>query len=112
MNAPQLNSTRLLGSLLRDSKGAGEVVEKLYLSVLARRPRAEEVERINAYLNKNKEDRREAFAGVLWALMNSSEFRLKTSAKSSGVERSHSRPSRAWPLRRNRSRRQPPARAR
>ncbi len=76
MNAPQLNNTRLLGSLMRDGKGSAETVEKLYLSVLARRPRAEELDRINAYLNRNKDDRRQAFAGVLWALMNSSEFRL------------------------------------
>jgi hypothetical protein len=48
----------------------------LYLTVLARRPAPEEVERVNKYLAKTKETRREAWAGVLWALMNSSEFAL------------------------------------
>jgi hypothetical protein len=76
MNAPQLNNARILQPLLREGKGQGEVIEKLYLTVLARRPRGEEIDRVTAYLNRNKDDRRQALAGVLWALMNSSEFAL------------------------------------
>ena len=76
MNSPRQNSSRLLGPIMRDSKGPGEIVEKLFLTVLARRPHAEEIDRINAFLARNKEDRRQALAGVLWAVMNSSEFRL------------------------------------
>jgi hypothetical protein len=76
MNGPQLNNARLLGPILRDSKGQGELIEKLYLTVLARRPRSEEVARIDTFLARNKDNRRQALAGVLWALMNSSEFRV------------------------------------
>jgi hypothetical protein len=76
MNAPQLNNARLLGPIMRDSKTQGESIEKLYLTVLGRRPRTEEIDWINTFLNKNKDDRRQALAGVLWALMNSSEFAL------------------------------------
>jgi hypothetical protein len=76
MNAPQLNNARTLGPILRDGKSQGEAIEKLYLTVLARRPSSEELDRINAYLSKHKDDRRTGLAGVLWALMNSSEFAL------------------------------------
>jgi hypothetical protein len=76
MNAPQLNNARVLAPLLRDGKEQGAVVETLYLTVLARRPRSEEIDRVNAFLNRYKVDRRQALAGVLWALMNSSEFAL------------------------------------
>src|SRR5262249_54140147 len=47
---PQLNNARLLGPIMRDSKTQAEQVEKLYLTVLARRPRSEEIERINTFL--------------------------------------------------------------
>jgi hypothetical protein len=76
MNAPNLNNYATLASILRANKEEGSVIEKMYLTVLARRPRAEERARIHAFLLKNKDDRRQALAGVLWALMNSSEFAL------------------------------------
>jgi hypothetical protein len=76
MNSPQLNRAAALTPLLRDGKGRSEIVEKLYLTVLARRPTSEEAGRIDRYLDRNREDGRQAYAGVLWALMNSSEFAL------------------------------------
>jgi len=76
MNAPQLNNMAALNSIVRTAKTPDEVIEKLYLTVLARRPRADDMERINAYLRKSQSDQRQAYAGVLWALMNSSEFAL------------------------------------
>jgi hypothetical protein len=74
MNAPQLNNAATLAPLIGKGLPNAEVVENLYLAVLARRPRAEERARINAFLQKNTDDRRQALAGVLWALVNSSEF--------------------------------------
>jgi hypothetical protein len=76
MNAPQLNNAAALMPILRTSKSPADSVEKLYLAVLARLPRTEEIDRVNQFLQKNKDDRRQAFAGLLWALMNSSEFAL------------------------------------
>jgi hypothetical protein len=76
MNSPRLNSSAVLNTILPSAKTNEEAVEKLYLTTLARRPTKEEQERIAAFLAKTKDSRREAFAGVLWALLNSSEFAL------------------------------------
>jgi len=73
MNSPQFNRPTLLTSIGRKSKA--EITEKLYLAVLARRPTGEEINRINAFVEKSASER-EGFAGVLWALVNSSEFAL------------------------------------
>jgi len=76
MNSPRLNSSAVLTTILPSAKTSDEAVEKLYLTVLSRRPTKEEGERIAAFLKKSKDTRREALAGVLWALLNSSEFAL------------------------------------
>lgn len=77
MNAPQLNNSAVLSKILPGAKSDAEAVEKLYLTVLARRPTKEDQDRVLAFLAKNKAaPRREVFAGVLWALLNSSEFAL------------------------------------
>jgi hypothetical protein len=76
MNAPQLNGAAVLNSILRSTSDQDQVLEKLYLTVLARRPRAEEVDMMKAFLRKNQGEQRQAYAGVLWVLMNSSEFAL------------------------------------
>jgi hypothetical protein len=76
MNAPQLNNTAVVTRLINTSKNQNDLVEKLYLAVLSRRPSKEEAERINRYLTQSKDPRRESVAGALWALMNSSEFAL------------------------------------
>ena len=52
-----------------------EAIETLYLTVLSRRPTAEEVKLMSDYLSRRKDDR-EGFRGVLWMLLNSSEFAL------------------------------------
>lgn len=76
MNSPQFNSTAALGPIMRTVKAPGEGVEKIYLTVLSRRPTAEEVDRVREYVRKSKEEPRQALAGLLWALMNSSEFAM------------------------------------
>jgi hypothetical protein len=76
MNAPQLNRANVLNALLREGKSQAEIVEVLYLRVLSRRPTSEEMDRVGRFLQKNRDDSRQAQAGVLWALVNSSEFAL------------------------------------
>jgi hypothetical protein len=53
-------------------------IETLYLATLTRRPRGEEVERLLNYLDRQPtaQARRNAYADILWALVNSPEFAL------------------------------------
>jgi hypothetical protein len=74
MNGPQLNNPALLEPLLKSAKGAGEVIENLYLRTLSRRPTPAEVSRLTAYLARFQGEPRKAYADLLWALLNSSEF--------------------------------------
>jgi len=76
MNAPQFNNAQALGAVMRQAKDRDEVVERLYLTVLSRRPTSEERTRALNFVRRNDASLREAYAGVLWALMNSSEFAL------------------------------------
>src|SRR5262249_13403508 len=76
MNSPQFNNLSLLGPMLRNARGQEEVVEKLYLATLARRPTTAEKERVGKFLARYRDDRRSGLAGVLWALVNCSEFVL------------------------------------
>ncbi len=76
MNAPQLNRAAAVVSLVRSGKTQAEIVEALYLKALSRRPTSEEMNRIAHFMQKNSDDKRQAYAGVLWALVNSSEFAL------------------------------------
>src|SRR5205823_2771689 len=52
-----------------------EAITTLYLTVLSRRPTPEEVKLMSDYLSKRRDDR-EGYRGVLWILLNSSEFAL------------------------------------
>jgi hypothetical protein len=76
MNAPQFNTTAAVARITAGAKAPAESIEKLYLTALSRRPSKEETERITKYLKESKDTPREAMAGVLWALLNSSEFAL------------------------------------
>jgi hypothetical protein len=76
MNAPQLNRATAIAALLREGKGQADIVEGLYLKALSRRPTSEDLDLVNRYMQKNRGDSRQAYAGVLWALVNSSEFAL------------------------------------
>jgi hypothetical protein len=53
-------------------------IETLYLVVLSRKPRADELERLGKYVDGGGpgRDPRQALADVFWALLNSAEFRL------------------------------------
>jgi hypothetical protein len=53
-------------------------IETLYLATLTRKPRADELEKFRAYVEKGgaAKDKKKALADVFWALLNSSEFFL------------------------------------
>jgi hypothetical protein len=57
---------------------ATEKIEALYLTALCRKPRAEELTRLVAYVESGgpRKDTRMALSDVLWALLNSGEFLL------------------------------------
>ncbi len=52
------------------------LAEELYLSVLTRRPTAEESAEVRAYLEKHAQRRSQAIGELAWALLASAEFRL------------------------------------
>ncbi len=74
MNSPQMNNAALLDPLLKAGKGPAEIIEALYLRTLSRRPRPQELERLTAYLRKAEGTPRQAYADILWSLLNCSEF--------------------------------------
>jgi hypothetical protein len=74
MNAPGLNNTFALNGLLRAGQSQEQILDRLYLATLSRRPTAGERERMSAYVAKHKSEAREGYADVLWVLMNCSEF--------------------------------------
>jgi hypothetical protein len=76
MNSPQLNNAAMLTPLLKSDKTPAHVVEHLYVAALSRRPTPAETNRLTAYVRRHKGEPRQAYADVLWALLNSSEFTL------------------------------------
>jgi hypothetical protein len=76
MNSPRLNNASPLAKIIRSSKNEDEIVEQLYLTVLSRRPTERDKAIVKRFLAKNKDNRREGYTGLLWALLNSSEFAL------------------------------------
>ena len=74
MNGPGLNNSVILNGLLRAGQSPEQIIDRLYLATLSRRPTAGERERISAYVAKHKSEPREGYADVLWVLMNGSEF--------------------------------------
>jgi hypothetical protein len=76
MNTSSPNRGAAVVDKLYTSKASHtEAVTTLYLTVLSRRPTPEEVELMEGYLSRRKDDR-EGYRGVLWILLNSSEFAL------------------------------------
>jgi hypothetical protein len=76
MNAPMLNNAAMLTPLLKEGKSPPEIIEHLYLATLSRRPTPHERQRTLALVHKYPKEARKAYADVLWALLNSSEFML------------------------------------
>lgn len=63
----------VIGKLLKDGKGDGEIVDELAWSIVTRAPGAAEREKFYGYLGEAK-DKRRASEDIAWALLNSKEF--------------------------------------
>jgi len=59
--------------LVTDKRPHTDRIRDLYLAAFAREPSAEEVRNLEAHI-KDRRDDRAAYADILWALLNSSEF--------------------------------------
>jgi hypothetical protein len=76
MNSAQLNNTNAaVTAAMGDSKAPADVIERLYLTALARRPTADETRRLTAHVRRQNNPRA-AYGDILWAILNSSEFVL------------------------------------
>ena len=78
INHPRLlGDSKALAEFLKNTPDASEtrVVEWLYLSTLSRRPTAEEQREADAYVAQTP-DTAQAYRGVLWMLVNRSEYLL------------------------------------
>ncbi|OAI54946.1 hypothetical protein AYO44_13905, partial [Planctomycetaceae bacterium SCGC AG-212-F19] len=76
LNASSVNrGAAVVDKLCSSGVSREEAVTTLYLTVLSRRPTPAEVELMAGYLAKRK-DNREGYRGVMWILLNSSEFAL------------------------------------
>ena len=81
MNSPQLLSPSNEAALVRrivepDSAAAADAIERLYIHVLARKPTGDERKTLDDFLAAHPGERDQAYAEILWALINSSEFSL------------------------------------
>jgi ferric-dicitrate binding protein FerR (iron transport regulator) len=76
LNGPLLErGAPIVDQLVATGAGPEEALDALFLTALSRRPRAAEVKALSAYLQRRK-DAGEGYRGVLWILLNSSEFAL------------------------------------
>jgi hypothetical protein len=75
MNSAQFNAGLLRHPAIRKGGSPATTVEQLYLSTLSRRPTKAEQARMARYL-RDGANPRTAYADILWALINTSEFTL------------------------------------
>lgn len=76
MNQPHFNGGgNVVERLAQGDRPAEEVLDGLFLTALARKPTAEELERFKAFVARQKSPHA-GYARVLWVLINSSEFLL------------------------------------
>jgi ferric-dicitrate binding protein FerR (iron transport regulator) len=76
LNGPLLNrGAPVIDKLCASEHRPEEAVLELYLTALSRKPKPGEVKLFLDYLSRRK-DAREGYAGVLWILLNSSEFAI------------------------------------
>ncbi len=77
MNSPFTNRAEAIAAdITKGAKTPAEAIEKIYLSGLARRPSAAELQRLTTYVNRPGATPRAAYGDILWVLLNSSEFTL------------------------------------
>ena len=76
MNDPAFNAGgKLAGRVAESAKSPAEAVDALFLAVLSRKPTAAERTAFATFVEKQKTPR-DAYARVVWVLLNSSEFML------------------------------------
>ncbi len=76
VNHPHVSTGgKVVEKLVKENVAPVAAVEQLYLGTLSRWPREEEIAEAVRYVEAS-EDRTEAYAGVLWMLLNRSEFIL------------------------------------
>jgi hypothetical protein len=74
MNSGSFNrGSKITEQLAKDNADPKAVLEKLFLTVVGRRPTASEVDKMTAYLAKQS-DTKKGYDGVFWVLVNSAEF--------------------------------------
>jgi hypothetical protein len=75
MNAQPVNANgpALTRAIQAGGGNSAKVIEQLYLTALARRPTAEERQRLTAYVARQPNPRI-GYSDILWALLNSGEF--------------------------------------
>jgi hypothetical protein len=76
LNTPILNGgAPIVATVIKGNKAPAEGIEAVYLTALSRRPTESEKRLMSEYLAQQSNPR-EGYAGVLWILLNSSEFAL------------------------------------
>ncbi len=74
MNGPQLNNAAVVVPMIRANRTPEQIIERLYLITLSRRPTAQERQRLVEYVAQHKNEPRDGYEDVMWVLMNCSEF--------------------------------------
>jgi hypothetical protein len=76
MNSAQLNATtQVITQAMEGTKTPAEVIERLFLRTLSRRPTPPEATRFTAHVSQAANPRT-GYGDILWALLNSSEFTM------------------------------------
>ena len=77
MNSPFTNKADVTaGEITKGTKTTQEAIERIYLTALARKPTASELDRLTAFATRDGTPARTSFGDILWVLLNSSEFVL------------------------------------
>jgi hypothetical protein len=75
MNSRFSNGNPLLNRVLSaPAQTSAQVIERLFLATLSRRPTTAESTRLTTYVQKEGGRPRQAYSDILWALLNSSEY--------------------------------------
>jgi hypothetical protein len=74
MNSPVANNPAAVRAITGPQAKPEEAIERIYLTALSRRPTAEEMKSLTAYVGRVGANT--AYGDILWAVLNSSEFTL------------------------------------
>lgn len=73
MNTGMTNNVNVANRFGRTGREPAEVIVDLYVAILARRPRGNELDRLVPFV-EHRSDRSAAYQDIAWALLNSAEF--------------------------------------